>query len=451
LKGSSNVTLHASAANLAAANITAPTLTYTGVFTIVPDVAGTAFDFTTAAADIVGLDVFNISTADNAANTVILPAVTGGGTFTVVHSPTASASTGANGNLTVTQQGASTVDKLTVSLGAKSTGAGTGDILASGTDTLVISSAAAAAGTTTIDNITIGTGAATQSVTVSGAGTFALGDINADTVNTAGVGTAVTIDSLTNAIGSTTFIGGVGNTTITATGAANVTVTTGKGNDNVATNAGDDTIVTGEGTATINSGAGIDTITGGSGIDQITSGTGADTITLGAGVDVVTTTVGAAYTSVAADTVTDFTPGALGDLLQIDISDSTAMAATDTVTAGDGQTDIAGALAVKNMTAGTGITLATADEIVVIAGTLADTTALLASIGTGAGIITKSANNTTTNALLVVWNDGANTYVSAVSDAGTNAPMTTADLTSIDIITLTGVLTGFTTENFTAV
>ena len=184
------------------------------------------------------------------------------------------------------------------------------------------------------------------------------------------------------------------------------------------------------------------TITGGVGIDRLTGGSGADTFV---------TTVGAAYTTAAADTITDFVVGASGDILQISIADSTAVANLGIVAAGNGSTAIAGNLVVKAMTAGTGITLAATDEIVVITGTLADSTALLASIGTGAGIITKSANNTTTNGLLVVWNNGTNTFVSTISDAGADAAMTTADLAAVNIVTLTGVLTAFDTVNFVAV
>ena len=129
------------------------------------------------------------------------------------------------------------------------------------------------------------------------------------------------------------------------------------------------------------------------------------------GADIIVTTVNAAYTTAASDTVTDFTVGAAGDIIHIAISDSTANAATGIVAAGDGSTAITGNLVIEAMTAGTGVTLAATDEIVVITGTLSNSTALLASIGTGAGIITKSTINTTTNGLLVVWNDGTDTYV----------------------------------------
>ncbi len=207
----------------------------------------------------------------------------------------------------------------------------------------------------------------------------------------------------------------------------------------------------GGGANTLTGGSGADTITGGAGADTITGGAGADNITGGAGVDTIVTTIGGAYTTAAADRVTDFTVGSAGDILRIDISDSTAIESLGIVAAGNGSTAIAGNLVIRTMTAGTGITLNATDEIVVISGTLADTAALLASIGTGAGIIQKSASNTTTNGLLVVWNNGTDTFVSTIADSGTDAPLTEAHLTAVNLVVLTGVLTAFDTINFVAV
>jgi len=118
--------------------------------------------------------------------------------------------------------------------------------------------------------------------------------------------------------------------------------------------------------------------------------------------------------------------------------------------AGNGATAITGDLVIATHTLGTASTLAATDEIVVITGISANAAALLTSIG-GATGITKSTTNTTTNGLLVVWYDGVNTHVSAVSDVGADAAMTTADLALTEIVILTGQVTGFNTINFTAV
>ena len=217
---------------------------------------------------------------------------------------------------------------------------------------------------------------------------------------------------------------------------------------------GNITITGGSGNDVISGSTAADSITGGNGTDTITSGTGSDSVVLTetiAATDTVVTTIGAAYTTAAADVVTGFTSGATGDILQIDISDSTAIADLGVVAAGNGATAIAGNLVIQTMTAGSGITLAAATEIVVISGTLATAAALATSIGTGAGIITKSTINTATNGLLVVWYDGANTHVSTVADAGNDAAMTTADLSVVDIVVLAGQITDFNTANFVAV
>ena len=289
LAGAGNVTIFDAAAGIIAANITAPAATYTGTFTLVPDAANTGFDLSNAGSDVVGLDVFDISIADNAANTITLPAVATGGTLTVKHAPTGSATTGAGNALTVVQSGTSTADKLTLALGANSTGTGTGNIVAATTDTLTITSAAATGITTTVAAVTLATGTATQSVTVTAAGNFvATGAVNADTVSTAGVTGTVNIANLSNAVGSTTFTGGAGATTIGGAGAANVSVTTGIGNDVITTGTGDDIIVTGEGTSTVVTGDGTNSVTGGSGVDNITGGDDVDTIVAGNGNNIIT-------------------------------------------------------------------------------------------------------------------------------------------------------------------
>jgi Ca2+-binding RTX toxin-like protein len=344
----------------------------------------------------------------------------------VAFAPTASSALAA---LPITILGSGTTDALAVSLGANATGV-TGAITALGFETLTISSAAASTVPMSITNILMDDAAGSQTVTVTGAGNFTLGQVRADTLTTTGV-TGTVSATLTNGTGGSVFSGGSGATTITGTGLADQ-ITTGLAND------------------IIDGGVGADRIDAGNGTNTITGGQGADVMTGGTGVDTYNQTIGTAYIAAQTDRITNFTAGASGDILQISLANADAAAATGILAAGDGQTIVAGNLVVKTMTAGTGITLDAADEVVVISGTLADAAALIASIGT-TGIITKSAANTTTNALLVVWSDGVDTHVSLVSDAGADAAMTSAQLTVIDIAVLTGVLTGFNTINFAAV
>jgi hypothetical protein len=95
-------------------------------------------------------------------------------------------------------------------------------------------------------------------------------------------------------------------------------------------------------------------------------------------------------------------------------------------------------------------TLNAGTELVEITGTYATQAALFTDIGT-TNLITKSAANDTTNALLIAWSDGTNTHITSVADAGADAAMTTAELTGIDLVVLSGVVTGFHTDNFEAI
>jgi hypothetical protein len=185
-----------------------------------------------------------------------------------------------------------------------------------------------------------------------------------------------------------------------------------------------------------------DTFTGGLSSDAFTSGNAADT-------DTIVTTTGVAYTSLTSDVITTFSVGTGKDILHIDISDSTAIGAGKALKAGgDIDTAIDGKLVLLAIAKDAATTIAATDEAVVITGTFTNAAALLTSIGT-TGVLTK--NDTEAASIVVVWNDGTNTYVSAVHDAGTDATMTTADLTLVNMATLVGVLTAFHTDNLVAV
>jgi len=225
------------------------------------------------------------------------------------------------------------------------------------------------------------------------------------------------------------------------TGSRTVDEVTGTGNaDIISTGAGADVIV---------GGAGADTITGGEGADTITGGTGVDSIILTettSAQDTVISTVGGAYTTATADNITGFAFGAGKDIFQVDISDSTAIANLGIVTAGNGATAIAGNLVIKEVTVGTGATLAATDEIaVMVGGTFADNTALLNSISvngnTSTSDIVWSAAPTATNGLLIFYTNGTNGYLVAVSDAdaGATAAMEYADLAATTIAVFSGV------------
>jgi len=99
-----------------------------------------------------------------------------------------------------------------------------------------------------------------------------------------------------------------------ATHGGDLQVTTGGGNDTVTGTKQADTITTG---------AGGDTIDGGKGADIITGGTGADSMTGGAGADIFN--FDAAF---GADSITDFTAGTSGDVLDFQAFGSVTTAVT---------------------------------------------------------------------------------------------------------------------------
>jgi len=427
LTGAGNVTIYGANVDLAAANITSTDLGYTGILTLATTDAAATIDGT-AGGTLTGVDVLDISIL-NGIPIVSLPAVTGGGTFTVKHAPALAAASTA-GAITVLQAGSSSADKVTISLGANSGGAGT--VTVNGTETVAIASSGAATGTDAVADVIqpISLGA-TQSLTLTGAGAVNItGDATADTISSVGVAGAVTIGDLTNSAGTTTFNGGAGNTTISAgTGNANTNVTTGAGNDNITTGTGDDVIRTGNGTATIDAAAGADVVVGGSGIDQITGGPGADTITLGGGVDVITRNGDG--TTDGIDTITDFVVGATGDSIVL-----TGNAAQMNVT--DPTSGFTLSAAIDDTT---GIVVTGTTVTQGAAANLAQVTAAL-TVGTfdGAG--------TTADAIYVAYDDGVNTYIGElVSDAGDDG--FTGDAFTLMLI-LTGVAdaTTLTADNF---
>jgi hypothetical protein len=97
--------------------------------------------------------------------------------------------------------------------------------------------------------------------------------------------------------------------TVNMTVTGNASSTHG-GDMQITTGSGADTITGTKQVDTIDAGAGADNVSGGAGADVITGGTGDDTLTGGAGADVFN--YDAAFGD---DTITDFTAGASGDVL----------------------------------------------------------------------------------------------------------------------------------------
>ena len=416
--------------------------------------------------------------------------------------------TAATGAITiggVANDGTSTMANVTVTAGSGAATLGAIDVETVGTITAKSTSAGVVVGAMTIDDTTGVTMSfdASTTITLAGAETIqntkgdltmtakAGGAFAADAKLTVDAGTAGTTTDIDILVDATTVVGNVGATggatdlTVTnqATDSASSIIVKGGSASNWVTLDGDGGTITyygqtgvdtvtllgtyttstiyGEaGADVIVGGAGVDTIYGGAAIDTITSGTGSDNVYLGASdavADIVVTTIGAAYTTAAADKIYNVEKGAAGDIIKIDISDSTAIANLDILTAGDGATAITGDLVIKTVAKGAGATaLANTDEILVLTGTYADSAAVLTDIGSAAGTtaISWGTNPTATSGLLVVFYDGTNSHIIAVSDADTanNVGMLTTELAATEIVTLMGVdTTGFNTVNFTAI
>jgi Ca2+-binding RTX toxin-like protein len=324
VKGASNLTVYATAAQLNAAKITATSPNYTGSLTLVPSDSG-ALDFSDVTSPSTGVRRVNIPAAYN--NTITLNE-NNTGSFTVGVAATSTAA------WAVAQAGSGQSDTVTVSFGSAATGSGA--ITATSIESLTLAGGTASTGTLTLGAVTLTNGAGTQTVTITNAGNVAFtsagaqATIAADTVTATGVAGTLGASGvplvLSNSAG-VSFAGGAGNTFVTGSTAAD-SITTGIGNDTIVSNGGADVI---------NSGAGNDTVTGGTGAEIINLGSGADTVTGGDGIDTID--LGAA--DAAADTVI------LSGILLNDNSDVISNFATtiDKVTIAAANTSVAGTAA----------------------------------------------------------------------------------------------------------
>jgi Ca2+-binding RTX toxin-like protein len=298
-------------------------------------------------------------------------------------------------------------------------------------------------------NVTI-TGAITGAVDL--ATVDASGVVGTSGVDASNSGTAVT---MTAGNGGATFVGGSNHDTLTG-GTGADSLTGGAGNDTINAGAGDD--------ATVSGGAGVDTIDGGAGVDVITPGAGIDTIATGAGADtVIMTNIALSATVTEVDKITDFTKGAGGDQVDITITAVEAIlgGSKNVSAAGDSDVDSAGAntvgvfyvaAAFDQDSHGAG---GAADDIVALTGTFASTGAVETALETGGSrAVTLDGSVAQNQGFLVLYDDGANTYLSfaMLSNATTEADGATfnaGDLTVTNILEFTGMtdVSSFSTSN----
>jgi Ca2+-binding RTX toxin-like protein len=351
------------------------------------------------------------STTADAANglTVTAAALTGSNTLTVN-------GTASDDNLTLT--GGAGADTLTGGTGNDTISGNGGsdsiDITQGGTDSVTTGAGGATitagANFTSADTIT-GTQGVADTLGLSGnySGGVTLSNISEiDTINVAdgnsynftlAAGTADTTNGLT-----------INGSSLTGTNALSIN---GVSSNDVLTLTGGgaaDTLVGGTQGDVISGGAGVDAITGGGGADNITTGAGADTITINA-------------VSEFGDTVTDFTAGGGGDILDINTS----------VNRGTG-TVFEALTTLSTLGTNTGLinyttNIASYTNAVAVATALSTLTTL--SAGNTALFIASNG----TNSHIWRWTDGAGGSSDSVAVAGEMTSV--AELTGVDNANLT--------------
>jgi hypothetical protein len=355
LNGAGNVTIFGTAVNFGAANIVASSPAYSGTLTFRPS-TNAAMDFSAGTSVVTNLRVLDVTDATFiAADTITLPAVTGGGTFTVQSTP-ATAGTATATGLTVVQLGTSLADTLNLNFGANNiTGTATGGITAATTETLNLSFSPTTALTAFgagAAGITLAAALGTQTVNVSGTAAFALGPVTADNLTTTGVGSTGSVSAtLANGTAGAVFTGGAGPATII--GSTSADLFTGGAGADVFTNTAGGASVTAA--------------------DRMTGGGGADTYSLNGQSAQAGTAAATAYALVP--NVSDFSiSGANGiDILALPstllssgqsanpgVAASTAVAAGSTVIQSLGSATVGAALTASadliKLTASTAVT-----------------------------------------------------------------------------------------------
>jgi len=154
------------------------------------------------------------------------------------------------------------------------------------------------------------------------------------TTLTANILSSVDASAMTTAI---SVLGGTSLVGVTATGGSGgFTFTGGTGADSITGGSGTDALIGGTGNDSINGAAGVDAITGGTGGDSLTGGSGVDTFNMAIADGVVpsATSLSAAVASgdtitfsstAGVDSITDFTAGSGGDVLNFSSGSITAL------------------------------------------------------------------------------------------------------------------------------
>ena len=294
-------------------------------------------------------------------------------------------------------------------------------------------------GTVTVDDIEmlgLDNDAATDidtSLTISATGTDSADDGSTVTVSAINVAAATTLDAVT----ITSDADGTVNLT---TGATSLTITDIDASESL-----------GDFTLDASTLAAATSVSTGSGTNDLTTDNGfADTITLidSAGTDTISIVADNGGTS-AADEVTNFEAGASGDVLSLTLAGLDGTGADPVNGAG---TDVSSTLAVNIQTDANGaLTLAAATNIILLTNTFADVAAVVTALTNN--VITAGVSDIDDNDnLLVVWTDGASSYLSRIqiNDAGFDASAGADTIAAYDQAENLVELVGVTVSELTA-
>jgi Ca2+-binding RTX toxin-like protein len=183
-----------------------------------------------------------------------------------------------------------------------------------------------------------------------------------------------------------------------------------------------DTLTSGALADTVNGGTGNDTITGGTGNDSLTGGSGSDTFVFEA-------------TSNGSDTITDFTVGTDGDVLNLDAALGASAAVANSASGGVYVSPTATALATE------GTSIAVGNRVLIINSGTTATTAYDTAAEVGALLADGGAWDAvdfainTTGFLLVAANDGTRMLLIQVTNDGT-AAVVESEITIVGTITI---------------
>lgn len=301
-----------------------------------------------------------------------------------------------------------------------------------------------------LDNLTVGTISGGSVYGGQGNDTIALTTISGGVVGGSNDDDAITLGGVTSAA---VVNGNAGNDTLTigagVTAFTTSTVFGGAGDDTIAGaaagaavvvsgDAGNDTVTTGTDGDTLTGGAGTDTLTGNAGSDTLTGGTEADNFAIGLNI------VNAADNLVDADTVVDLSLTQADSITGFGLTNLQLQAAVaDVELAGNG----AGAGIAANDVAVTGTVtfdglgvadlagLAATANIALVSNNYASDAAFQTAVRTG---LTASGIFAANSAILAVYDDGVNSYLTQI---------TTADGVTDDGIFDDGVVTRLATLN----